>query len=266
MILTEYLIKFVPRKDKFKLSKSSGKGNGGGDHEEYEKGHTDNGNGSSSDIRPEQAKPSATNKGKEVVPDKRKASKLNSMVLTSTKKNRSEVRLIFVDINIVGQQRNALVDTRASNLFTSKKVAKKLGLSIKKLNNKIKILVKDVSYESNIDSIEWNVTKAPLEMLVEHETDMKPVEISVELPPMGKPSCENQEGSDQGKLECGQVRAIASCQRDVPTSGTNRAKRQQKPKWPNDADMESGWLGPKLFGDRSGGSVEIRMRAGVDLD
>ncbi|KAH1122190.1 hypothetical protein J1N35_005350 [Gossypium stocksii] len=46
-------------------------------------------------------------------------------------------------------------------------------------------LVKDVLYRRNIDSIERSAMKTPSEMLVEHETDMKPVEISLELPPMG---------------------------------------------------------------------------------
>ncbi|MBA0552678.1 hypothetical protein Golob_023461, partial [Gossypium lobatum] len=45
---------------------------------------------------------------------------------------------MFVDINIVGQKRSALIDMEASNLFISKKATKKLGLSIKKSNKKIK--------------------------------------------------------------------------------------------------------------------------------
>ncbi|MBA0739985.1 hypothetical protein Gogos_013210 [Gossypium gossypioides] len=45
---------------------------------------------------------------------------------------------MFVDINIASLKRSALVDTGASNLFISKKVTKKLGLLIKKSNNKIK--------------------------------------------------------------------------------------------------------------------------------
>lgn len=212
-----------------------------------------------------------------MVPNKRKASKLNSMVLTFTKRNSSEVRLIFVDINIAGQQRTALIYMKASNLFISEKFEKKLGLSIKKSNNKIKMvnseeapivgvaqsvelqidewkankdfgvihldyydfvlglnlldkikailfpfsnqihifdgplsriivsvnrdmkvgtkvfssiqLVEDVLYRRNIGSIEQNVMKAPSDMLVEHETDIKPFEISVELPPMGNVGC-----------------------------------------------------------------------------
>ncbi|MBA0754753.1 hypothetical protein Gogos_005399 [Gossypium gossypioides] len=45
---------------------------------------------------------------------------------------------MFVDINIAGQKRSALVDTGASDLIILEKDAKKLGLSIRKLNKKIK--------------------------------------------------------------------------------------------------------------------------------
>ncbi|MBA0751871.1 hypothetical protein Gogos_000764, partial [Gossypium gossypioides] len=55
------------------------------------------------------------------------------------KKRNGEKGLIFVDINIAGQKRSALIDTRSSDLFISEKAAKKLGLSIRKLNKKIKI-------------------------------------------------------------------------------------------------------------------------------
>ncbi|KAK5792929.1 hypothetical protein PVK06_034060 [Gossypium arboreum] len=117
-------------------------------------------------------------------------------------------------------------------------------------------LVEDVSYGRNIISIERNVTKAPSEMLMKHETNMKPIEISVELPLMGKvgkpkPSCENQEDSSRGKLECGQVRVISSCQRDVSTSGTNQAKRRQKPRQKfreaGQPDCETGREKPKTL-------------------
>ncbi|MBA0747122.1 hypothetical protein Gogos_009582 [Gossypium gossypioides] len=62
---------------------------------------------------------------------------VNSMVIIPKKMN-GEEGLIFVDINIAGQKRSALVDTGASDLFISKKAAKKLGLSIRKSNKKIK--------------------------------------------------------------------------------------------------------------------------------
>ncbi|MBA0754973.1 hypothetical protein Gogos_020534 [Gossypium gossypioides] len=66
-----------------------------------------------------------------------KTLRVNSMVLIPKKRN-GEEGLMFVDINIVGQKRSALIDTGASDLFISEKAAKKLGLSIKKLNKKIK--------------------------------------------------------------------------------------------------------------------------------
>ncbi|PPR86898.1 hypothetical protein GOBAR_AA33793 [Gossypium barbadense] len=45
---------------------------------------------------------------------------------------------MFVDINMAGQKWSALIDTEASNLFISKRAAKKFGLLIKKLSKKIK--------------------------------------------------------------------------------------------------------------------------------
>ncbi|MBA0743884.1 hypothetical protein Gogos_006536 [Gossypium gossypioides] len=79
---------------------------------------------------------------KEAKPVEKKKSEVNSMVLIPKKRNGGE-GLIFVDINIVGQKRSALVDMVALDLFISKKAAEKLGLSIKKSNRKIK----KVNYE-----------------------------------------------------------------------------------------------------------------------
>ncbi|MBA0735901.1 hypothetical protein Gogos_019702, partial [Gossypium gossypioides] len=75
----------------------------------------------------------------ETKPIEKKISTVNSMVLIPKKRNGGE-GLIFVDINITGQKRSALVDTRASDLFISKKAVGKLGLSIKKSNRKIKTI------------------------------------------------------------------------------------------------------------------------------
>ncbi|MBA0755309.1 hypothetical protein Gogos_020232 [Gossypium gossypioides] len=47
---------------------------------------------------------------------RKKTLRVNSMVLIPKKKNGGE-GLMFVDINIAGQKRSALVDTRASNFF-----------------------------------------------------------------------------------------------------------------------------------------------------
>ncbi|MBA0756527.1 hypothetical protein Gogos_005630 [Gossypium gossypioides] len=143
------------------------------------------------------------------------------------KKRDGEKGLMFVNISIAGQKQSALIDTGASDLFISKKATKKLGLSIRKSNKKIKIvnfdeapnvvgrnvelqigewkdnevfevetkvllsiqLVEDVSYQKNINSIEQNTTKALLKRLVEHETDMRPVKSTVEPPPLGKVGC-----------------------------------------------------------------------------
>ncbi|MBA0809847.1 hypothetical protein Gohar_025462 [Gossypium harknessii] len=75
----------------------------------------------------------------EAKPIEKKTSRVNLMVLIPKKMN-GEEGLIFVDINIASQKRSALVDTGASSLFISKKAAKKLNLSIRKSNKKIKIV------------------------------------------------------------------------------------------------------------------------------
>ncbi|MBA0783215.1 hypothetical protein Gotri_000969, partial [Gossypium trilobum] len=242
------------------------KGNGERNHEEDEEGHINDGNSTDStsgngkprDVNQESNNP--RDKGKmikcficqgphmvrkcpkksiisaikkkdepkeEAKPIEGKTSMVNSMVLIPKKRN-DEEGLMFVDINIVGQKRSAVIDTGASDLFISEKAAKKLGLSIKKSNKKIKIvnfekaptmrvvlnmelqigkwkgnedfevgtnvlssiqLVKDVLHGRNINSIERNATKAPSEKLVEHETDMRPVESTVEPSPLGKVDC-----------------------------------------------------------------------------
>ncbi|MFQ6635435.1 hypothetical protein Gotur_011188 [Gossypium turneri] len=41
-----------------------------------------------------------------------------------------------------------------------------------------------------------------------------------------KSSCKNRDDFGRGKLEYGQLRAVASCQRDVPTSGIDQAKKR----------------------------------------
>ncbi|MBA0756526.1 hypothetical protein Gogos_005630 [Gossypium gossypioides] len=56
------------------------------------------------------------------------------------KKRDGEKGLMFVNISIAGQKQSALIDTGASDLFISKKATKKLGLSIRKSNKKIKIV------------------------------------------------------------------------------------------------------------------------------
>ncbi|PPR91119.1 hypothetical protein GOBAR_AA29567 [Gossypium barbadense] len=73
----------------------------------------------------------------EAKPTEGNTSKVNSMVLIPGKRNGNG--LMFVDVNIAGQKRSALIDTGASDLFMSEKAAKKLGLSIRKSNKKIKV-------------------------------------------------------------------------------------------------------------------------------
>ncbi|MBA0755341.1 hypothetical protein Gogos_005493 [Gossypium gossypioides] len=75
----------------------------------------------------------------EAKPIEGKPLRVNSMVLIPKKRNGKE-RLMFVDINIAGQKRSALIDTGASNFFLSEKAATKLGLPIRKSNSKIKIV------------------------------------------------------------------------------------------------------------------------------
>ncbi|MBA0552318.1 hypothetical protein Golob_023142, partial [Gossypium lobatum] len=78
----------------------------------------------------------------EAKPIEGNTSRVNTMVLIPNKRN-GEEGLMFVDINIVGEKRSALIDTGASDLFMSEKATKKLGLSIKKLNKKIKTVNSD---------------------------------------------------------------------------------------------------------------------------
>ncbi|PPS10870.1 hypothetical protein GOBAR_AA09766 [Gossypium barbadense] len=56
------------------------------------------------------------------------------------KKRSGREGLMFIDINIAGRNESSLIDTGASDLFISEKAGKKLGLSIKKSNRKIKTI------------------------------------------------------------------------------------------------------------------------------
>ncbi|MBA0740645.1 hypothetical protein Gogos_013837 [Gossypium gossypioides] len=184
----------------------------------------------------------------EAKPIEKKTSRVNSIVLIPKKKNGRE-GLMFVDINIACQKQSALVDTRAPDLFISKKAAKKLGLSIRKSNKKIKMinfdedltigvvrnvelqisewkgkedfevgpkvlssiqLVEDVSYGRNINSIERNATKAHSEKLVEHETDIMPVKSIVELPHLENVGCVSDfEGKEAMQKQSKRVNAAS---------------------------------------------------------
>ncbi|MBA0574793.1 hypothetical protein Golob_023978, partial [Gossypium lobatum] len=143
MAEAESFVELGPMKDKFESSKPNGKGNDERNHEEDEKGHNNDGN------RPHMTRKclkksmiSAIEKKdelNEVKPVEEKTSMVNSMVLFC-KNMDGEEGLMFVDINIEGLKWSALIDTGASNLFISKKAVKKLGLSIRKPNKKIKMV------------------------------------------------------------------------------------------------------------------------------
>lgn len=174
MAEAESFVELDPAGDKLEASKPNGRGNGERNHEEDERGHSDGGN--STDSTSGNGKPRDAKRGLDNPRDKRKkmkcflcqgphmarkcpnkvmisakndepkeeakptegnTSKINSMVLIPGKRN--ENGLMFVDINIAGQKRSALIDTGASDLFMSEKAAKKLGLSIRKSNKKIKV-------------------------------------------------------------------------------------------------------------------------------
>ncbi|KAH1030856.1 hypothetical protein J1N35_043030 [Gossypium stocksii] len=89
---------------------------------------------------PKRSKLLMINKEFEEEPEEERLSKLRSIILSFTKamRNRKQKRLMFANINIAGQMRSALVDTRASDLFISEKVMGKLGPSVSKPAKKIK--------------------------------------------------------------------------------------------------------------------------------
>ncbi|MFQ6628970.1 hypothetical protein Gotur_007158 [Gossypium turneri] len=288
MMVAESIVELAPKRDKFESSKPNKRGNGGY-HEEDEEGQSYEGNGSSSDSddrkprnrkwRPNSPKEKRgklrcyfskgpcmkrdcpkvssvsaikrNDEPEEAKPVEEKPSRVNSMVLIPKKRNGKE-GLMFVDINITGQKRGALIDTGASDLFISEKAAGKLvqnmeleigewkgnedfeviqlddydfvlGLNfldriqvvlypwadqihiitdpltriVVPVRRDMKVgakvlssiqLVEDVSYGRNIDSIEWKDTKAPSEVLVAQEFDMKPADSTVESAPLGKVS------------------------------------------------------------------------------
>ncbi|MBA0876146.1 hypothetical protein Goshw_013330 [Gossypium schwendimanii] len=162
MIVPESIVELALRRDMFESFKPNRRGNGGY-HEEDEEGHSYDGNSSRNDgddRKPRNGKwrPNSP-KGKreklrcyfckgphmkrdclkvssvlaikrndeqeEVKPIKKKTLTVNSMVLISKRGNGKE-GLMFVDINIVGQKRSALIDTGASDLFISEKAVRKL--------------------------------------------------------------------------------------------------------------------------------------------
>ncbi|KAH1038676.1 hypothetical protein J1N35_040419 [Gossypium stocksii] len=128
----ESLVELVPRRDMFESTRPNKRGNCKY-HKEDEKGHSDYGNGSSSECGNRKLRNvlaiKRNDESEEAKPIEKKTSRVNSMVPIPKKRKGGE-GLMFVDINIAGQKRSALIDTRASNLLISEKAARKLGLSI----------------------------------------------------------------------------------------------------------------------------------------
>lgn len=88
---------------------------------------------------PERSKMFAISKANEEDLVKSEVLKLRSMILNSmtAKRNCKQKGLIYMGINIAGQKKSALVDTRASDLFISVKLMGKIDLSVSK-STKIK--------------------------------------------------------------------------------------------------------------------------------
>lgn len=66
----------------------------------------------------------------EANPNKEKLLRLRSMILNSikVKRNCKQKGLMFININIAGRRKSALIDTGVSDLFISKKIVGKIGL------------------------------------------------------------------------------------------------------------------------------------------
>lgn len=72
--------------------------------------------------------------------DEERVLRLGSMILNyaKVKRDHKQKQLMFMDINIAGQRRSALVYMGTFNLFRSKKAVGKLGLSISISTKRIK--------------------------------------------------------------------------------------------------------------------------------
>ncbi|KAH1082521.1 hypothetical protein J1N35_022282 [Gossypium stocksii] len=194
MMVAESLVELLPMRDKFESSKPNGRGNGVY-HEKDREGHSYYGSGSGSDggnekprngkRRPNSPKEKRgklrcyfcdgphmkidclkvssvsaikrSDEPEETEPIEKKTSRVNTMILVPKKRNGGE-GLMFIDINIAGQERSALVDTGALDLFISEKAARKLGLSIRKSNKKIKTVnSKEVSTVGVVRNVELQI-------------------------------------------------------------------------------------------------------------
>ncbi|MBA0610759.1 hypothetical protein Godav_011554 [Gossypium davidsonii] len=155
MAKPESFIELGSRKDKFESSKPKETGNGRRDHDEEQdkNGNGDNSKNNGDDeptkapmklgsilssVEAKRVKENAkklrskiSTINKEKVDPKSEALKLGSVILnyTNSMTDCKQKRLMFVDINIAGRRRSALVDTRLLGLFVSKNATSKLGLS-----------------------------------------------------------------------------------------------------------------------------------------
>ncbi|MBA0646067.1 hypothetical protein Goklo_014061, partial [Gossypium klotzschianum] len=134
------------KKDKFKSSKPKETGNGGGDYEKDENGNGGNGNGCNG--KPPNWKRKSTNRPKGPVKcflcddlhmmrdcqmkymfsttegdDEPTRASTKSMILNpiQAKRDRKQKGLMYMDINIAGQKKSAVIDTRVLNFFISDK-------------------------------------------------------------------------------------------------------------------------------------------------
>ncbi|KAH1031886.1 hypothetical protein J1N35_044060 [Gossypium stocksii] len=96
--------------------------------------------------------------------------RINLMILIPAKMNGRE-GLMFVDINIGGQKRSVLLIQLEA-------------WSYKSTNGKARKILR-----KNIDSIKQSTMEALSKMLVAYKIDMRPVELTVELPPLGNVGC-----------------------------------------------------------------------------
>ncbi|MBA0642803.1 hypothetical protein Goklo_027144 [Gossypium klotzschianum] len=118
----------------------------------------------------------------ELVEDK--VFELVSMMLNSVKENmdRKQKRLMYVDINITGKRKSALIDMRASYMFISEKAVEH------RLGNR-------------------SVKKTTLEMLNGKQIDTKLVKLSVRLPPIREVGCVSNFGGNVA-MQNGQLRRL----------------------------------------------------------
>lgn len=76
-------------------------------------------------------------------------------------------------------------------------------------------LVENVHYGNNIDLVDWSAKETTLEMLEGQQTDIKPIELSVGLPPKKEVGCASDFGeSDDASwtIETSKCNDLGTCQ------------------------------------------------------